>query len=531
MAGFDYHLAKADGDMVAGLMEHAGRCRRDAAVLDDLFRGRRRRQGRGGDQGRRRSIHRAPADIPGTGRFAVVGDPQGAGFGILQPEPMPGQEGAGGAFNQKKTGHGNWNELMSSDPEAGFGFYSGLFGWKKSQAVEMGAMGTYQVFSHDGTDIGGMMGLGNSPVPAWLPYFGANGVDAAIERITRPPAARWRTGRPRFPAAPSSPSPRTRRAPGSPSSGRRSVRANRPSRRRRQRGGDRRRRAGVVGRPISRRELRAPRRRARPAAAAVSKPAIGRAPPVRQAERPARPRSRPRGGRGTGSVVPACREISAARSAEGEGLVAGELVGPAGVAVAGQHRGGGGGVVGARPRPRSGRRRRRRASRRRRAAPGIAAGVVLGVPAVAQQRVAAMPEAASAASVPRCSRGEAERRGVGVQQAGVGDPARRPPPCRVDDGAVLRRRAGRPRCRRSAAAVDAGERRAEGLGPVVVGLAHRDAEVGGLGRGRGPARRCRGRHLSAAGLMTRRPSWPVAPVMAMVMGSSVALLTHAGTYA
>ena len=128
-------------------------------------------------------VHRAPADIPGTGRFAVVGDPQGAGFGILQPEPMEGQEGAGGAFDQKKAGHGNWNELMSSDPEAGFRFYSDLLGWTKSQAVDMGAMGTYQVFSHDGSDIGGMMGLGNSPVPAWLPYFGANGVDAAIARI------------------------------------------------------------------------------------------------------------------------------------------------------------------------------------------------------------------------------------------------------------------------------------------------------------------------------------------------------------
>ena len=56
---------------------------------------------------------------------------------------------------------------------------------QKSQAVEMGEMGTYQVFSHDGTDIGGMMGLGNSPVPAWLPYFGANGIDAAIARITK----------------------------------------------------------------------------------------------------------------------------------------------------------------------------------------------------------------------------------------------------------------------------------------------------------------------------------------------------------
>jgi predicted enzyme related to lactoylglutathione lyase len=47
----------------------------------------------------------------------------------------------------------------------------------------MGAMGKYQLFSHDGADIGGMAGLGNAPAPAWLPYFGANGIEAAITRI------------------------------------------------------------------------------------------------------------------------------------------------------------------------------------------------------------------------------------------------------------------------------------------------------------------------------------------------------------
>jgi predicted enzyme related to lactoylglutathione lyase len=184
MEGVEYHLASVDGEMVAGLMvmpEDAGEMPPFWMIyfaVDDADKAAADIAAAGG------RVHRAPADIPGTGRFAVVGDPQGAGFGILQPEPMPGQEGAGRAFDQQKAGHGNWNELMSSDPEAAFGFYSGLFGWQKSQAVDMGPMGTYQVFSHDGSDIGGMMGLGNSPVPAWLPYFGANGVLAAIERIT-----------------------------------------------------------------------------------------------------------------------------------------------------------------------------------------------------------------------------------------------------------------------------------------------------------------------------------------------------------
>lgn len=185
MAGFTYHLAKAGDDMVAGLMEMPD----DAGgmppfwmiyfAVDDADEAVADIRAAGG------SVHREPADIPGTGRFAVAGDPQGAGFGIHQPAPAPAEAGppAGRAFDQQKAGHGNWNELMTTDPEAGYRFYAGLFGWAKSQAVDMGAMGMYQVFSHDGTDIGGIMGLGNAPVPCWLPYFGTNGVAPTMERI------------------------------------------------------------------------------------------------------------------------------------------------------------------------------------------------------------------------------------------------------------------------------------------------------------------------------------------------------------
>ncbi len=182
MEGFEYRLASHGGDLVAGMMSLAAQegtpppnwtiyfavddCDAAAAAVDKA----------GG------KVYQGPADIPNTGRFAVLADPQGAVFGVLQPLPMEGG-GAGNAFDQKKEGHGNWQELMSTDPEAGFAFYAGLFGWRKSTAVDMGEMGIYQLFSHNGADIGGMMGLGNAPVPAWLPYFGANGVDAAIERI------------------------------------------------------------------------------------------------------------------------------------------------------------------------------------------------------------------------------------------------------------------------------------------------------------------------------------------------------------
>lgn len=189
MPDFTYHLAISDGDMVAGLMEMPDDVSGMPPMwliyfsVDDADKAAADAKAKGA------SIHREPADIPGTGRFAILGDPQGAGFGILQPDlsqMTPEQIAKAeetGAFDQKKAGHGNWHELMTTDAEAGFAFYSDLLGWQKSQAIDMGDMGSYQLFSHNGADIGGMMGLGNSPVPTWLPYFGANGVDAAITRI------------------------------------------------------------------------------------------------------------------------------------------------------------------------------------------------------------------------------------------------------------------------------------------------------------------------------------------------------------
>lgn len=182
MAGFDYHLARSGDDMVAGLMVMP----EDVAEMPpfwmiyfavddaDRFVADAKKAGA--------SVHRDPADIPETGRFAVLADPQGAAFGILQADmssmsdaDIAKAEAGGGAFDQSKPGHGNWNELMSTDPAAGFAFYSGLFGWTRGDAIDMGEMGEYQLFRHKDVDIGGMMGLGDAPVPNWLPYFGVDG--------------------------------------------------------------------------------------------------------------------------------------------------------------------------------------------------------------------------------------------------------------------------------------------------------------------------------------------------------------------
>lgn len=183
MEGFDYHLAFSDEDMVAGIMEMP----EDVSdmppfwmlyfAVDDADKAVERVKANGG------RIHRDVQVIPGTGRFALQADPQGAAFGILEPEPMEDDSTDSDAF-KAQPGHAMWHELMSSDPKAGFKFYSDLFGWQASDAIEMGDMGVYQMFSHDGTDIGGMQDQADAPRPCWLVYFGVNGVTEAMARIT-----------------------------------------------------------------------------------------------------------------------------------------------------------------------------------------------------------------------------------------------------------------------------------------------------------------------------------------------------------
>lgn len=177
MPGFSYLLATRDGAMVAGLMQP------DTPMpcfwlvyfaVRDCDAAAKRATALGG------SLHRPPEDIPGTGRFAIVADPQDAVFGILQP--LPGQQGS--AFDQSKEGHGNWHELQTPDPTAALAFYTDLLGWTPGQPMDMGEMGTYQLLRHGDTDIGGLMRPPQPGIPPnWTPFFGVNGTNAAIARI------------------------------------------------------------------------------------------------------------------------------------------------------------------------------------------------------------------------------------------------------------------------------------------------------------------------------------------------------------
>ena len=120
-------------------------------------------------------------DIPSVGRMQMMSDPQGAAFYIFQPasaDQTP--EGA------PEIGEASWHELMTTDAPAAMRFYKEVFGWQPSEAMDMGEMGTYQMFNRPHGMIGGMMNkppeMANVP-PNWQIYFRVPDINAAVERV------------------------------------------------------------------------------------------------------------------------------------------------------------------------------------------------------------------------------------------------------------------------------------------------------------------------------------------------------------
>ncbi len=128
------------------------------------------------------SVTMEGGEIPGVGPFAMVADPQGAMFYIVDDR----SGGAGSAFSKyaPKPGHCAWNELATSDPEGAKAFYGDLFGWAKSGEMDMGPVGKYEFLTKDDYGLGAVMPrTPEVPVSAWTFYFRVPEIDAAARAI------------------------------------------------------------------------------------------------------------------------------------------------------------------------------------------------------------------------------------------------------------------------------------------------------------------------------------------------------------
>ena len=119
-------------------------------------------------------------EVPGTGRMRTMQDAQGAVFAIIEPAPREDSPEV-----PPEIGDASWRELHTNDAAAGLKFYSDLFGWRETAAMDMGPMGKYHIFGRQ-FDLGGVMkkheAMANVP-PHWAIYFRVPNVDDAAERV------------------------------------------------------------------------------------------------------------------------------------------------------------------------------------------------------------------------------------------------------------------------------------------------------------------------------------------------------------
>jgi predicted enzyme related to lactoylglutathione lyase len=133
----------------------------------------------------------APTTMEEIGTFAVLQDPQGAVFCPYTPTG-----GAGGEVEKPTPGQFSWHELYTTDLDAAYAFYSELFGWEKTESMEMGEMGTYQMFGPEANapfSYGGMMvkpEMMPGP-PAWLYYIMVPDIEKAAAAVTEHGGKVW----------------------------------------------------------------------------------------------------------------------------------------------------------------------------------------------------------------------------------------------------------------------------------------------------------------------------------------------------
>ena len=182
MPGMDYWMFAAGEKTVAGAMTLPEEARKMGAppswmgyvAVPDVDASAARATAKGG------AVHVPPMDIPGVGRFAIIADPQGAAIALFKSSnPAEDEPHVLGT-----PGFVGWHELYADDQATVFPFYAELFGWEKKDAMDMGEMGTYQIFGIGDKSLGGMM---NKPpmVPAtyWSYYFNVGNIDEAAERV------------------------------------------------------------------------------------------------------------------------------------------------------------------------------------------------------------------------------------------------------------------------------------------------------------------------------------------------------------
>ena len=123
-------------------------------------------------------VYGGPRDIDDRGRLAIVGDPEGAVFGVARTT------GGDPPDRDPEIGDWLWNELWSDDREAAKQLYSTLVGYELD-THETVAGKPYNVFKRDGAPRAGLLPnpFPEEVSPLWLPYVRVAHPSAVVAKV------------------------------------------------------------------------------------------------------------------------------------------------------------------------------------------------------------------------------------------------------------------------------------------------------------------------------------------------------------
>jgi predicted enzyme related to lactoylglutathione lyase len=181
--GMDYRLGSKDGAEVVGLMKLTEDMTEGGArpawvgyiAVSDIAASLGSVKELGGQ------VYRGPNHLAGVGHMAMIADRDGVPLYLLQPE---GEASQSFAKHAPREGHCAWNELMSSDQAGAHAFYTSLFGWEKADSMDMGEMGSYDMYNAGDYTLGAIMQKSaDMPASMWNYYFRVPEIEPAAEYV------------------------------------------------------------------------------------------------------------------------------------------------------------------------------------------------------------------------------------------------------------------------------------------------------------------------------------------------------------
>jgi predicted enzyme related to lactoylglutathione lyase len=114
-------------------------------------------------------VYVEPMDVTQNGRFAMLGDPGGAGIGVWQPREVSGFEIRG------EPGAAAWFELHTAAYDESVAFYREVFGWDAHTAADEPEF-RYTTLGEGEGMLAGIMAAGETE--GWSVYFEVEDADA-----------------------------------------------------------------------------------------------------------------------------------------------------------------------------------------------------------------------------------------------------------------------------------------------------------------------------------------------------------------